>query len=139
MQKTDFDNLLKKLRHLLQSDFIRKYDEIDPKTGKYRKDIREVDNLYIKNSDTYDALSYALEPIARIDLSPAPYLQSTNEEATHKKRQIVVRTYPSDRSLTPTTELTNHLEQGYTVVMVNQIGKDLEYILEKIEDCENDK
>ena len=53
------------------------------------------------------------------------------------KTQKVVRTYP-----TPNGYLYNHetmanltalLNNGYTVVMCNQIGKDLEYVVEKEE------
>ena len=34
----------KRLQHLLQSDFIRTFDEKDIKTGEYIRDIREADN-----------------------------------------------------------------------------------------------
>lgn len=37
-------SLTKRMRHLLQSDFIKSYDEIYPRTGEYVRDINELDN-----------------------------------------------------------------------------------------------
>lgn len=51
------------------------------------------------------------------------------------KIQKVVRTTPTPERYTYNGDtmqyLTALLNQGYTVVMCNQIGKDLEYIVEK--------
>ena len=62
-------------------------------------------------------------------------------------KQVVVRTYDEtlkdtwvkkihiyafpDGEETPTSSLAEYLSQGYKVVMCNQIGMTLEYILEK--------
>ncbi|GEM_PF-3415736 len=51
------------------------------------------------------------------------------------KKQIVIRTFPETYT-NPTTNLSNALNQGYTVVMANQFDlsggkKGTEYILEK--------
>lgn len=35
--------LLKRLRHLLESEIIREYDAVDPRTKQYVKDIYELD------------------------------------------------------------------------------------------------
>lgn len=42
------DVLVSRLRHLLQSAVIRKYDEIDWNTGTYKHDITELDQLVNK-------------------------------------------------------------------------------------------
>lgn len=41
-----------RLQHLLESDYIRRFDEYDPKTHTYALDIRDADNL-IKSLDAY--------------------------------------------------------------------------------------
>lgn len=41
----DYDALMKRFRHLLESDFIRSFDEYDPKTGTYKRDISEADTM----------------------------------------------------------------------------------------------
>lgn len=59
VQAIDFRNLQKRFNHLLLSYFIHEYDEVDPKTGRYRKDIKEVDNLFSnvsKNTHKKDKL-----------------------------------------------------------------------------------
>lgn len=49
---TDIElSLLKRFRHLLQSDFIRSFDEWDPKKGDYKRDIREADACIRKDCD----------------------------------------------------------------------------------------
>lgn len=37
------DPIIKRLRHLLESEYIRSFDEIDPRTQEYKRDIREAD------------------------------------------------------------------------------------------------
>lgn len=39
--REEHESLLKRFRHLLESDFIRSFDEYDPKTGTYKRDISE--------------------------------------------------------------------------------------------------
>lgn len=41
--RKEYELLLKRFRHLLKSDVIRLYDEVDPRTGKYKRDIKELD------------------------------------------------------------------------------------------------
>ena len=41
--RDEYEALLRRFRHLLQSDFIRSFDEYDPKTGTYKRDIAEAD------------------------------------------------------------------------------------------------
>lgn len=41
--REEHESLLKRFRHLLESDFIRSFDEYDPKTGTYKRDISEAD------------------------------------------------------------------------------------------------
>lgn len=43
--RDEYDALLKRFRHLLQSDFIRSFDEYDRRTGTYKRDIVEADHL----------------------------------------------------------------------------------------------
>lgn len=39
----EVDPLIKRLRHLLESEYIRSFDEVDPRTQEYKRDIREAD------------------------------------------------------------------------------------------------
>lgn len=43
--REEHELLLKRFRHLLESDFIRSFDEYDPKTGTYMRDISEAMNV----------------------------------------------------------------------------------------------
>ena len=43
--RDEHESLLKRFRHLLESDFIRSFDEYDPKTGTYKRDISEADTV----------------------------------------------------------------------------------------------
>lgn len=40
---TEYELLLKRFRHLMKSKTIALYDEVDPKTGEYKRDIKELD------------------------------------------------------------------------------------------------
>lgn len=47
-RKLVYDNLEsteKRLKHLLESDYIAAFDEIDPKTGGYKRDISDVGKI----------------------------------------------------------------------------------------------
>ena len=39
------DPLIQRLRHLLESDYIRSFDAVDPITKEYKRDIREADKV----------------------------------------------------------------------------------------------
>ena len=41
--REEYEALLRRFRHLLQSDFIRSFDELDIKTHTYNRDIAEAD------------------------------------------------------------------------------------------------
>lgn len=43
--RDEYDALLKRFRHLLESDFIRSFDQYDPRTQTYKRDIAEADNV----------------------------------------------------------------------------------------------
>lgn len=43
--RDEYEALLKRFRHLLESDFIRSFDEYDRKTGTYKRDISEADTV----------------------------------------------------------------------------------------------
>lgn len=43
--REEHELLLKRFRHLLESDFIRSFDAYDPKTGTYKRDISEADRV----------------------------------------------------------------------------------------------
>ena len=45
MLREDYDALLKRFRHLLQSDFIRSFDEYDPRMQTYKRNIAEADTV----------------------------------------------------------------------------------------------
>lgn len=49
----EYELLLKRFRHLLESDIIALYDEVDPRTGKYKRDIKELDDIIFKITETY--------------------------------------------------------------------------------------
>lgn len=42
----EYELLLKRFRHLLESNIIALYDEIDPRTKEYKRDIKELDILF---------------------------------------------------------------------------------------------
>lgn len=44
-QQAEIESLEKRLRHLLQSDFIRSFDELVTGKGNYKRDIKEADKL----------------------------------------------------------------------------------------------
>lgn len=58
------DSLKKRLKHLLQSENIRQYDEHDPKKHTYKKDIKQFD----KEINTYKA---AYEKLLKCNCCPA--------------------------------------------------------------------
>lgn len=43
--KREYELLLKRFSHLLESNTIAMYDEVDPSTGKYKRDIKELDKI----------------------------------------------------------------------------------------------
>ena len=45
VQELNVHILERRLKHLLQSDFIRSFDEVDARTKEYKRDIREADVL----------------------------------------------------------------------------------------------
>lgn len=46
--RDEYEALLRRFRHLLQSDFIRRFDEVDPNTGEYVFDIALADKAVIQ-------------------------------------------------------------------------------------------
>jgi hypothetical protein len=42
-EKKEYKALLKRFRHLLESDIIRMYDEVDSRTGEYKRNPKELD------------------------------------------------------------------------------------------------
>lgn len=50
-EKWKVDYLEQRLKHLLQSNFIKSFDEKDLKTGEYKRDIKEADELTIPKID----------------------------------------------------------------------------------------
>ena len=50
--------LEKRLKHLLSSDVIRRYDEYDRKTGTYARDISKFDEKYQKYKAAYFAVNF---------------------------------------------------------------------------------
>jgi hypothetical protein len=51
-QYESYNLLLSRFRHLLQSDFIRSFDEYDRIKGDYKRDIKEADMLTGFQNDT---------------------------------------------------------------------------------------
>lgn len=43
--RAKYEQLLKRLQHLLESDFISSFDEVDTTTGRYKRDIAEADKV----------------------------------------------------------------------------------------------
>lgn len=41
--REEHELLVRRLKHLLESDYIRSFDEVKPGTGEYKRDIREAD------------------------------------------------------------------------------------------------
>ena len=50
VSREEYNLLLKRFRHLLKSDIVALYDEVDPKTKEYKRDIKELDNTYVMRS-----------------------------------------------------------------------------------------
>lgn len=46
-QRKENEVLLRRFRHLLESDTIALYDEVDPRTKEYMRDIKELDESVI--------------------------------------------------------------------------------------------
>lgn len=44
--RRDLQAMYNRLRHLLESEFIRRFDEKDLDTGEYIRDINDVDKLF---------------------------------------------------------------------------------------------
>ena len=42
--REEYDLLLKRFRHLMESNFIASFDKYNPKTGTYKRDIAEADD-----------------------------------------------------------------------------------------------
>lgn len=64
------EGVVNRLGHLLESDFIRSFDNYDPKTGTYKRDISEADKLVtLKEFDELDRL--------RVEYD---YIRKKNEE-----------------------------------------------------------
>lgn len=64
--RDEHEYLLKRFRHLLKSDYIRSFDEVDPNTGEYKRDIKK-----------------AVDPTQRIigrDLGAVLYVQREDED-----------------------------------------------------------
>lgn len=62
------DPLIQRLRHLLESDYIRSFDEVDPFTHEYKRDIREADKIIgykVKDliTETDKILGYKVEDL----------------------------------------------------------------------------
>lgn len=47
-QRKENEVLLKRFRHLLESDVIRLYDEVDPRTKKYKRNVKDLDKIIMK-------------------------------------------------------------------------------------------
>lgn len=43
--RAEYEQLLKRFRHLLESDFISSFSEVEPFTGQYKRDIAEADKV----------------------------------------------------------------------------------------------
>ena len=43
--RAEYEQLLKRFRHLLESDFISSFAEVEPFTGQYKRDIAEADKV----------------------------------------------------------------------------------------------
>ena len=57
VSRDEHELLLKRFQHLLESDFIRSFDEYDPMTGTYKRDISEAINvesvIHCKDCETW--------------------------------------------------------------------------------------
>ena len=55
--KREIDTLKARIKHLLQSNVIRLYDEKDPHTCDYKNDVLKFDEEYIKYKQAFDIMS----------------------------------------------------------------------------------
>lgn len=66
--------LKKRLKHLLKSETIRKYDEVDIKTKEYKYDINELDNIqnitpqFVINADENTILIFKIKKDIKKDV-----------------------------------------------------------------------
>lgn len=49
--RDEYDALLRRFQHLLESDYIRSFDAYDPQTGTYKRDISEAVEKVIRCKD----------------------------------------------------------------------------------------
>lgn len=49
--REEYESLLKRFRHLLESDYIRSFDEVKLGTGEYKRDIREAGRVLMVDSE----------------------------------------------------------------------------------------
>ena len=57
--RDEHEMLLRRFQHLLESDYIRSFDEVDRRTGKYKRDIREASEQMTINGYQVEALRTA--------------------------------------------------------------------------------
>lgn len=65
-------SLERRLRHLLQSDYIRSFDEYDPRSHTYKRDIKEADKLTTE---------------VHYEMKPALYIQ--RESGNRSEKQLL--------------------------------------------------
>ena len=58
----EYELLLKRFRHLMESETIASYDEVDPRTGEYKRDIKELDNVIHSIKKLYPPLVLKRSP-----------------------------------------------------------------------------
>lgn len=61
-----------RLSHLLESDYIKQFDMVDPKTREYAKPIREADEIVQALQETVDGLYKKVDDLIRARTEPAP-------------------------------------------------------------------
>ena len=60
-----------RLSHLLESDYIKQFDSVDPKTREYTKPIREADEIVQALQETVDGLYKKVDDLIRARTEPA--------------------------------------------------------------------
>lgn len=103
----EYDLLLKRFRHLLESDVIREYDEVDEFTGGYKKDIRELDrafrskftevNLSGRPKPQGESIDNVLTVVVLETLANADKLKTIETDVTERLKQDV---FVKDNSIT---------------------------------------
>lgn len=127
--REEFDCLLRRFRHLLESDYIRSFDEVDHRTGEYKRDIREANEQMTINDYQVEALrtAHGMSHDLPMWLNGALGLNGEAGEVADVVKKHLFQGHPIDFE-----HMAKELGDvaWYVAVTAHAIGYDLETILQ---------